>query len=137
MPLIAWDQVCRPKSRGGLGLRKTEVVNKVFQCKLAWKILTNVPSLWVQSMRAKYLHSTNLFYCTRKNTDSPVWKSLLKCRSLLQTGIIWKIGRGDEISFWFDNWFENRTLVEILGVSEDSIVHPEVKVCEFIRDNSE
>ena len=137
MPLIAWDKVCRPKSQGGLGLRKTEAVNKAFQCKLVWKILTNAPSLWVQSMRAKYLHSATLFHCTWKNSDSPVWKSLLKCRNLLQKGIIWKIGRGEEISFWFDNWVENRNLVEILGVSEDSIAHPEAKVCKFIRDNSE
>ena len=51
--------------------------------------------------------------------------------------IIWKIGRGDKISLWFDNWVENRNLVEILGVTEDSVAHPEVKVCEFIQNNSE
>ena len=28
-------------------------------------------------------------------------------------------------------------LVEILGVADDSIVHPEAKVCEFIQENSE
>jgi len=35
MPLIAWNKFYRPKSKEGLGLRKTEAVNKVFQCKLA------------------------------------------------------------------------------------------------------
>ena len=137
LPLIAWDKVCMPKSRGGLGLQKTEVVNKAFQCKLALKILTNAPSIWVQSIRAKYLHTTNLFCCKQKNTDLPVWKSLLKCRGLLQKGILWKIGRGDEISFWFNNWVESRNLVEILGVAEDSVTHPEAKVYEFIQQNSE
>ena len=88
-------------------------------------------------MRVKYLRSANLFCCTRKNTDSSIWKAILKCRALLQKGVIWKIGKGDEISFWFDNWIDNRNLVEILGVSEDSDAHPEVKVCEFIRDNLE
>ena len=45
MPLIAWDLVCRPKDRGRIGLRKTAAVNIAFQCKLAWKILTNNESL--------------------------------------------------------------------------------------------
>jgi len=40
--LIAWDQVCMPKVKGGLGLCKTEVVNKAFQWKFAWKVLTKI-----------------------------------------------------------------------------------------------
>ena len=47
LPLIAWDKICMPKSKGGIGLRKTEAVNTAFQCKLAWKILTNNDSVWV------------------------------------------------------------------------------------------
>ena len=66
LPLVSWDKACRPKSRGGSGLQKIEAINKAFQCKLTQKILTNVPILWVQSMRAKYLCSTNLFCCTKK-----------------------------------------------------------------------
>ena len=27
--------------------------------------------------------------------------------------------------------------MEILGVAEDSVTHPEAKVCEFIKQNSE
>ena len=34
-----------PKNRGGLELRKTKAINKVFQCELAWEVLTNVPCL--------------------------------------------------------------------------------------------
>jgi len=28
--LIAWDRICMPKAKGGLGLRKANAVNKAF-----------------------------------------------------------------------------------------------------------
>jgi len=54
IPMIPWNKLCMPKSAGGLGLWKAEAINKAFQCKLAWKVLTGAPSLWVQSMMKKY-----------------------------------------------------------------------------------
>ena len=47
LPLIAWDTICKPKSKGGLGLQKSEAVNVAFQCKLAWRILMKESSLYV------------------------------------------------------------------------------------------
>ena len=82
-----------PKSMGDLGLRRIKVVNKAFQCKLAWKVLTNAPSLWVQFMRAKYLLNYDLLSYKRENNDSPVWKSILKSRDLLKKGVSGKIGK--------------------------------------------
>jgi len=38
VPLIAWDTVCKPKNKGGLGLRRADSVNAAFQCKLAWRL---------------------------------------------------------------------------------------------------
>ena len=46
MSLVAWDRICRPKEKGGIGLRKTAAVNIAFQCKLGWKVLTNNDSIW-------------------------------------------------------------------------------------------
>ena len=34
-PMVAWEKICRPKSLGGLGLRKTAAVNMAFIAKLA------------------------------------------------------------------------------------------------------
>jgi len=107
LPMIAWDKVCMPQVIGGLRLHKTEPTNKAFQCKLAWKILTTEPSLWVRSMRTKYLYESELFRCPRRSTDSPVWKSIMKTRDLLKSSLIWKVGKGNKISFCLDKWVEN------------------------------
>ena len=31
LPLIAWDKICLPKSKGGLELHKADAINKAFQ----------------------------------------------------------------------------------------------------------
>jgi len=35
LPMIAWNKVYMPRSKGGMWLRKTNATNKAFQCKLA------------------------------------------------------------------------------------------------------
>jgi len=45
LPLVAWNRICRPKDKGGIGLRKAAAINVAFKCKLAWKILTNNESM--------------------------------------------------------------------------------------------
>ena len=94
-PLVAWNKRCLPKSRSELGLRKKDVTNKVFQRKLAWKVLTNAPGLRVQFMRAKYLFKSNLLNYKQKSIDSLVWKSSLSSRDVLKKSIIWKIVKDD------------------------------------------
>ena len=69
----------------------------------------------------------------RKNTDSPVWKNPLKCRNLASQGVIWKLGNGENNSFWYDNWIENKYLIAILGVVEGNTPNPQVEVCDFIQ----
>jgi len=132
LPLVAWNKLCLPKSKGGIGLRRTKAVNKAFQCKLAWEILTNKASLWAQMMRDKYLHKKDFLNYQNKSTDSPVWKSLFKCRLLIKQGVMWQIGNGESISFWYDNWIENKNLIEILDVDEATIPSSHAQVSDFI-----
>jgi len=93
--MIAWDKVCMPKVKGGLGLRKTTAVNQAFQCKLACKILTKEESIWVRVMHAKYLKQFEFLACLPKPTDSPIWRSILKSRQLIRY-----IGFGLESGYW-------------------------------------
>ena len=47
-PLVAWDEVCIPKSKGGLGLKKNDEVNGTTIAKLGWRILTDNDSIWTK-----------------------------------------------------------------------------------------
>ncbi|KAF9592580.1 hypothetical protein IFM89_016031 [Coptis chinensis] len=51
---IGWEQICKSKQEGGLGLRKTRDMNKAMLAKLPWKAATDVHSLWTQTMFSIY-----------------------------------------------------------------------------------
>ena len=54
-----------------------------------------------------------------------------------QEGIIWKIGKGDQISFSFDNQVEYRILIDILGIDYANVPYPDVKANDFIIQESQ
>ena len=58
---IAWNDICKPKNKGGLGIRLFSCYNKAALSKLGWKILTDPNNLWVKIIKAKYLRNSSFF----------------------------------------------------------------------------
>jgi len=135
LPLVAWDKIYRPKKLGGLGLRKSVAVNTAFLAKLAWKVLTQPENLWVQQIRAKYGAPEHFFDTRPKPTDSWVWKCLLRLRPFIQRGIRWKVGNGQSINFWTDNWCSEESIASMLNLEHSTLSDIELKVKEFITPN--
>ncbi|KAL3819819.1 hypothetical protein ACJIZ3_005724 [Penstemon smallii] len=44
--LKSWSSICLPKSKGGLGLHRTEDFNRALVAKLTWKVASNETKLW-------------------------------------------------------------------------------------------
>lgn len=44
---VAWEEVCKTKQEGGLGVRKLKDVTDVFSLKLIWRLFNNSASMWV------------------------------------------------------------------------------------------
>ncbi|XP_062086109.1 uncharacterized protein LOC133792209 [Humulus lupulus] len=53
MHLTAWDQVCLPKSLGGLGFKEGANWNKVLLAKFVWAVSSKKDIHWVKWVRAK------------------------------------------------------------------------------------
>lgn len=51
---MAWEKLCRPKAKGGLGLRRLKEFNLAMLAKQGWRILNNSNSLVAEVMKAKY-----------------------------------------------------------------------------------
>lgn len=134
LPLIAWKKVYQPKDQGGLGLRRTYPLNRAFIEKLGWKILTDDNNLWAKIMRKKYLQNDNTFFASkRKARDSLVWSQILSQREILRKGIRWKLGNGNSISFWQDNWIGQYVLKELPGI-DLNLVNNDCTVAQFIDE---
>ncbi len=75
--LVKWDQVCRPRRVGGIGIQNFRSMNSALLMKGLWKFY-NSPSLrWVQLL----LHKHYKFRTPSSNTIptgcSPLWKGIL------------------------------------------------------------
>jgi hypothetical protein len=55
LSFLSWDSICKPKTLGGLGIWSMDSLNKALLARLGWKMVSNQPLLWVDSLKGKYL----------------------------------------------------------------------------------
>lgn len=68
--------------------------------------------MWVQLTKTKYLKINKDFLRNKKNsTASIAKKNILDHTHLLWKGLIWILGDGKTITFWYDIWIEESPLV--------------------------
>lgn len=58
---LSWEEVCRPKEEGGLGLRSLKDMNKVTQLKILWRLISNKSSLWVNWINSTILKNVSIW----------------------------------------------------------------------------
>ena len=104
MHWIAWDRVTRPKSFGGVGFRDLRVFNQAMLARQAWRLLKFPDSLCARVLRAKYYPAGNLLDTAFIKNASPSWQGVMHGLELLKEGAIWRIGNGNQVKIWRDNW---------------------------------
>ncbi|KAM6556810.1 hypothetical protein CsatB_003829 [Cannabis sativa] len=102
--LKAWDQLCLPKSSGGLGFRKTVEMNQALLAKWGWALLTEEKSLCCNVLRTKYLKGRHFFDCEVKSSDSWFWRNVVRSKEILRKGACKLISDGRETRIWDDPW---------------------------------
>ena len=115
---ISWQDVCRPKVEGGLGLRNSASWNIDFGLKLIWLLHFRAGSLWVAWMRRKYLSMCSFLssQLTVRNT-SWMFQRLVDLRPIAQTLVYYEINNGGETYFWWDPWTPFGPLIQYLGIT--------------------
>lgn len=79
-------------------------MNIALLSKLTWMMSNNGNSLWVRSLKAKYLKGNSIFEVKKKNSNSFGWKSILEGTKPILKGARFKLGNGSGINPLSDPW---------------------------------
>jgi len=117
---VKWRKICRPKAKGGLGVKDVRMVNISLLAKLKWHLLWCDRLLCKEVLIAKYdegiLRGRDFGYDSWPNFSSTWWKDaasnlhVWEAVDWFKSEIYLKVGNGRRASFWRESWFENSPL---------------------------
>ena len=104
MALTAWDKLCQPRCKGGLGFLKAKEVNNALLAKLAWMIASKKDNLFMSIVTVKYKVRHDWLRKDPPKSTSPVWKAIEAVKKIIIKGACYLIGDGASIHVWLDPW---------------------------------
>ncbi|CAM8969112.1 unnamed protein product [Rhodiola kirilowii] len=114
MHFVKWETVTKPKKFGGLGIQSLVEKNLALLTKWWWQLISGKGGLWRRMIIEKY--GFNGLLDPSRGTVNPrrlsnSWKNILatvkgneEVGIAFREGVILKLGRGNELSFWEDAW---------------------------------
>ena len=120
----------KSKARGGLGFRDLEVFNKALLSKQLWRLMQALDSLAAKILKAKYYPSSSILEANLGNRPSYLWRSFMIAKPVLNNGLQWRVGNGNNIYFWSDKWLLRPTTYK--AISSRRILDQQARVSELI-----
>ncbi|GJY31768.1 RNA-directed DNA polymerase, eukaryota [Tanacetum coccineum] len=137
---IKWDCVLAPKEKGGLGVSSLYALNRALMFKWVWRFYSQNSSLWARVMKAIHGDDGRIGKDIKACNQS-CWLNIVNEINVLKNqGINFldfmrlKLGNGNNISFWNDNWIGGNTLKNLyprIYALENS---KQVTVCAKLAD---
>lgn len=98
MVWVAWEKMCTPKAKGGMGFKDLKVFNLTLLAKQGWRILSNPNSLSHKVLKAKYFAESNFMEAQLGHKPSYTWRSLMAAKEVIGKGLRWNIGNGRKVN---------------------------------------
>ena len=116
---INWETVCLLKEKGGLSIKDINNFTMALLGKWEWHLRQHKGELWAKVLESKYGGRRGLAEVDRVGNKSIWWRDLQKALTsshqgqLIQQGMKWRVGSGDQIKFLEDKWTgEEESLAE-------------------------
>ena len=101
---VRWEELCKPKSEGGMGFKNLALFNDALLANQAWRLFQNKHSLLYRVFKPKFFPSCSFMEAPKSQACSYAWRSILKGREVLKEGMRWRVGDGSSIRIWSDPW---------------------------------
>lgn len=96
------EGLCQVKSFGGLGFKDLLKFNEAKLAKKVWLLLSDQSSLFYRVFKVKYFPQGSVLDA-KISLRSYAWQSILKARSVVSDGLLWRVGDGSSIRVNKDN----------------------------------
>jgi hypothetical protein len=102
-----------------MGFRDMELLNQAMLGRQCWCMIMELSSLCARVLKGRYFPNGDFWTAPCPKSASYTWRSIIHGRSLLERGIIWRVGNGSKIKILQDRWIPRlilsslRTLVPL------------------------
>ncbi|XP_010445465.1 PREDICTED: uncharacterized protein LOC104728135 [Camelina sativa] len=131
---VSWDKLCSGKEAGGLGFRCLDDYNTALLAKQLWRLIMVLESLFARVFKGRYYRHSDPLDPIKSYSPSYGWRSIVSARSLVNKGLITRVGSGATISVWTDPWIPAQSPRPAL--STGSPFDPLLRVANFIDRKS-
>ncbi|KAM0844489.1 hypothetical protein ACQ4PT_057047 [Festuca glaucescens] len=116
----AWDNLIKPKAKGGLGFRDISLFNQALLARMAWRLIQRPNCLCARVLKARYYPHGNILDTVFASDPSPAWKGVEHGLELLKKGIISRIGDGRNTQIMRDQWIPREAGLKITALKKNS-----------------
>ncbi|KAJ4820771.1 RNA-directed DNA polymerase (reverse transcriptase)-related family protein [Rhynchospora pubera] len=126
LTFIAWDKICTPIEKGGLGVWNLNMVGEALFLKLVWSIVSGEDNLWVQLCKAKYFHKEGCWGAGAGNKPSVMWRQIISKREFFKTDVNWRLNDGTRVNAISQPWYPGWEVSNIMARN-----HGQIKVADL------
>lgn len=83
--------------------------NEVSLAKQCWGLMSNPDSLIAQVLKVWYYPRKDVLSSSVGYSPSFIWRSIHHALWVLKNGGLWRVGIGEKINIWKDNWLPVQT----------------------------
>ena len=113
---IKWQELCKPKSQGGMGFKDLSLFNDALLAKQTLRLLHDEHSLFYRMFKPKFFLDCSIMQAKAPSNASYAWRSIIRGREVIRKGAQWRIGDGHSVRIWGDRW--------ILEINNPKIISP-------------
>ncbi|KAK9990466.1 hypothetical protein SO802_025451 [Lithocarpus litseifolius] len=85
---VKWQDLCEPKSQGGMGVKDLALFNDALLAKQTWRLIHDTDSLFYRVFKAKFFANSTIMEAKNPANASYAWKSILKGRDVIKRGTV-------------------------------------------------